>query len=231
MDESGGERTAVLLDEHPIWLDGLERILTGLNLQTVAKVSTRTEATAAVSYHRPDLLVLDPSGKHGEADCLAWVRQVRQQLPEMKIVVLASADDRPSIAAAFAAGANAYVVKRASPDDLATAIRQAFESSIFLRPPVESWLTAGTPSTFRRRRAHAARAGDPDARRRRADERPGGASLWVTEQTVKFHLANIYRKLGVANRTEASRWAQMNGLLTRNASKDPEESPALAVSA
>ena len=37
--------------------------------------------------------------------------------------------------------------------------------------------------------------------------------LWVTEQTVKFHLSNIYRKLGVANRTEASRWAQVNGLL------------------
>ena len=37
--------------------------------------------------------------------------------------------------------------------------------------------------------------------------------LWVTEQTVKFHLSNVYRKLGVANRTEASRWAQLHGLL------------------
>jgi DNA-binding CsgD family transcriptional regulator len=37
--------------------------------------------------------------------------------------------------------------------------------------------------------------------------------LWVTEQTIKFHLSNIYRKLDVANRTEASRWAQLNGLL------------------
>ena len=37
--------------------------------------------------------------------------------------------------------------------------------------------------------------------------------LWVTEQTVKFHLSNIYRKLEVSNRTEASRWAQRNGLL------------------
>ena len=40
-----------------------------------------------------------------------------------------------------------------------------------------------------------------------------GRMLWVTEQTVKFHLSNIYRKLDVANRTEASRWAQVNGLL------------------
>jgi DNA-binding CsgD family transcriptional regulator len=44
--------------------------------------------------------------------------------------------------------------------------------------------------------------------------------LWVTEQTVKFHLANIYRKLDVANRTEASRWAHLNGVL------NPVASPA-----
>ena len=43
------------------------------------------------------------------------------------------------------------------------------------------------------------------------------AELWVTEQTVKFHLSNIYRKLDVANRTEASRWAQRNGLLNADA--------------
>jgi DNA-binding CsgD family transcriptional regulator len=37
--------------------------------------------------------------------------------------------------------------------------------------------------------------------------------LWLSEQTVKFHLSNVYRKLGVANRTEASRWAQVHGVL------------------
>ncbi len=38
--------------------------------------------------------------------------------------------------------------------------------------------------------------------------------LWVTEQTIKFHLSNTYKKLGVSNRTEASRWAQVHGLLS-----------------
>jgi hypothetical protein len=41
-----------------------------------------------------------------------------------------------------------------------------------------------------------------------------GRLLWVTEQTVKFHLSNIYRKLGVSNRTEASRYALVNGMVT-----------------
>ena len=40
--------------------------------------------------------------------------------------------------------------------------------------------------------------------------------LWVTEQTVKFHLSNIYRKLGVANRTEAGRWAALNGVFAED---------------
>jgi DNA-binding CsgD family transcriptional regulator len=48
-----------------------------------------------------------------------------------------------------------------------------------------------------------------------------GRELWVTEQTVKFHLSNIYRKLGVSNRTEAARWAQLNGLLA--GAPDPGE--------
>jgi DNA-binding CsgD family transcriptional regulator len=47
-----------------------------------------------------------------------------------------------------------------------------------------------------------------------------GRLLWVTEQTVKFHLSNIYRKLDVANRTEASRWAQVRNLLPSSGTRD-----------
>ena len=47
--------------------------------------------------------------------------------------------------------------------------------------------------------------------------------LWVTEQTVKFHLSNVYRKLDVANRTEASRWAQLHGLLSTPAPSDQQQ--------
>jgi DNA-binding CsgD family transcriptional regulator len=52
--------------------------------------------------------------------------------------------------------------------------------------------------------------------------------LWVTEQTVKFHLSNIYRKLKVANRTEASRWAQLNGLLPAHREEDVDAEIAVA---
>ena len=54
--------------------------------------------------------------------------------------------------------------------------------------------------------------------------------LWVTEQTVKFHLANIFRKLDVRNRTQASRWAHAHGLVRLNAREETQPADgALAV--
>jgi DNA-binding NarL/FixJ family response regulator len=107
----------------------------------------------------------------------------------------------------------AFVVKKAHPDDLAVAVRQAYEHSIFL----PGWTSETEP-------AFADRPDHPDLTRRELEilrlvaEGHSNADvakmLWVTEQTVKFHLSNIYRKLAVGNRTEASRWAQVHGLLS-----------------
>jgi DNA-binding NarL/FixJ family response regulator len=126
--------------------------------------------------------------------------------------VLSAHEDAQRIDAAFTAGASVYCGKRAAPDDLASAIRQAFEQSIYY-----AWTGTGP----------AAATGDQQdlvglTRREReiltlVAEGHSNAQLakmlWVTEQTVKFHLSNIYRKLDVSNRTEASRWAQLHGLL------------------
>ena len=108
------------------------------------------------------------------------------------------------------------MIKTAQPADIRAGVRQAFRSSIFLPSPRRS---ASPPQP---QPPPATTDGEVLTRReveilKLAAEGPSNAELarklWVTEQTVKFHLSNIYRKLGVANRTEASRWAQVNGLL------------------
>ena len=117
-------------------------------------------------------------------------------------------EDHEHIDAAFAAGADAYVVKTAHPDDLSLAVRQAFEHSVYLAharpapPPLDN-----SPGLTRREIEILQLVAEGQSNASVAK------MLWVTEQTVKFHLSNIYRKLGVANRTEASRWAQLQGLL------------------
>ena len=115
--------------------------------------------------------------------------------------------------AIFAAGATGAISKAANPVALATLIRETIDGRV---------LHVHKPAGHFQRSAAADRT-DPLLSSRELEVLKlvaGGATngeiarkLWVTEQTVKFHLSNVYRKIGVANRTEASRYAHVNGLV------------------
>jgi DNA-binding NarL/FixJ family response regulator len=118
------------------------------------------------------------------------------------------------IDAALQAGASAYVVKSAHPDDFASAIRQTFSHSVYFAnarrsngDKPDANVSADHADLTKREREilRLAAEGHSNAQLARM--------LWVTEQTVKFHLSNVYRKLNVSNRTEAARWAQVHGLV------------------
>jgi DNA-binding NarL/FixJ family response regulator len=210
---------AVLLDPHPIWLDAIEIVLKRVGVGIAGKTTSGTQAITLVEELRPQLLTLEIDALPGEPDGLAVLRQALSAVGALRTIVLSRNHETRFIDAALAAGASAYIVKTAHPDDVASAVRQAFDHSVFL---------AGT-----------AREPAPDVAEPRPREIPGGLTrreleilklvaeghsnaalarmLWVTEQTVKFHLSNVYRKLEVTNRTEASRWAQLNGVLVDEA--------------
>jgi DNA-binding NarL/FixJ family response regulator len=103
-------------------------------------------------------------------------------------------------------------VRSAQPEDLAAAIRIAFSGSVFVGAshgngvaPLPGREPLGRLTSREREILQLVSEGHTNAEL--------AHMLWVTEQTVKFHLSNIYRKLNVSNRTEASRWAQRAGLL------------------
>jgi DNA-binding NarL/FixJ family response regulator len=206
-----GERTAVVLDEQPLWLEAMEKLLNGVGISVVGKTTDPDEALDLVGEHHPDVLLVG-YGVNGEvgADCL---RRAHQLQPELKTVVLSASSDPEQIESAFAAGASVFCVKTAVQDDLMAAIRQAFDVSIYLARTVQAVpqrepLQPGEAPGLTRREIEILQLvaeGHSNSQLARM--------LWVTEQTVKFHLSNIYRKLDVANRTEASRWAQLHGLL------------------
>ena len=217
MTSSTAALGAVLLDPHPIWLDAIELVLDRVGVDVVGKTSSGSHALRMVEDRSPDLLTVEIDALPGEPNGLDVLRQARATTANLRAIVLSTHHDAGHIDSALAAGASAYVVKTAHPDDVASAVRQAFEHSVFMPG------AAPVP---------AAPTDEPSVRQ----ERPGGLTrreleilklvaeghsnaglagmLWVTEQTVKFHLSNIYRKLDVTNRTEASRWAQVNGLLS-----------------
>ena len=222
-------RTAVLLDHHPLWLEAVHPIVTGVGGIVVGKETSGRRGLALVEEHRPDLLVTGIEMPDGDLDGIEVVRRAVEAVPTLRAIVLSLYDDSEHIAAAMAAGAVDYVLKKAHPDALRAATRQAFAHSRSL---------PGHPTS-----GGGERFGQADLRgltRRECEilqlvaEGHSNAHvarmLWVTEQTVKFHLSNVYRKLNVKNRTEASRWAQLHGLLaapvevsgTENAASRPE---------
>jgi DNA-binding NarL/FixJ family response regulator len=214
------EQLGVICDSHPMWLDAVELVLQRISIQVVGKTTSTSDALKMVEEHRPELLITELEGMDGDLSGLALIERSRAAVPAVRPIVLSMHQDAQIIDAALVAGASAYVVKTAHPEDLASAVRQAFSHSVYL---------AGrrnlAPDTVQ---AQAQVEEEPGLTRRELEilrlvaEGHSNAQLarmlWVTEQTVKFHLSNIYRKLDVANRTEASRWAQLHGLLEgRNA--------------
>ena len=208
-----GERTAVILDEQPLWLDAIQQLLERVGVTTVGKTTEPSEALELVDEHRPDVLLTDYSVNDGELDAVECLRRAHELHPELRTVVLAATDQPQQIQSAFAAGASVYCVKTAEQEDLLAAIRQSFTTSIYLAhalnalAPKETVPAAETPELTRRELEILRLVAEGHSNSQLA------RLLWVTEQTVKFHLSNIYRKLDVANRTEASRWAQIHGLL------------------
>jgi len=203
-------RSAVLLDSHPLLLEIIDRVLEGAGVTTVSKQTTAEDALEAVREHRPDLFLLDLR----DVDGVASIHEARQLVPAVKTIVLADTADESVLAAAFAAGTTVAISRAASPDDLALAVRQAFEPSIFLAHSVR--VAAAPAPALPDSHCDELTKREREILRLVAEGYTNGRVgklLWVTEQTVKFHLSNIYRKLDVANRTEASRWAQRNGLL------------------
>jgi DNA-binding NarL/FixJ family response regulator len=209
------QQSGVICDAHPMWLDAVEQVLRRIGIDVVGKTTSTSEALSMVEQHQPDVLITELDAASGDLSGLALIERSRAAAPNVRPIVLSMHQDTQVIDAALVAGASAYVVKTARPEDLASAVRQAFSHSVYL---------AGWRPT----------APQPEPKRTAAEESPGltrreleilrlvaeghsnaqlARMLWVTEQTVKFHLSNVYRKLEVANRTEASRWAQVNGLL------------------
>ena len=124
------EKSAVILDRHPLWLDAMDKLLAEVGFDVVAQATDGDEALDLIDEHRPDVFIagLDPA----MGDEIACVRRAAQRQPALKSIVISDNADFEAIDAAFEAGASAYCVKTASHHDLASAIRQVFKRSIYL---------------------------------------------------------------------------------------------------
>jgi DNA-binding NarL/FixJ family response regulator len=201
-----------MADDHRLMLDGIKRALeTAPDIEVVGEAMSGDEMLALLPTIDPDVVILDLRMPNG--DGLDTLSRIRQDHPGMKVIILSMFEDSEHIDQALQRGADGYVVKSINPLDLPSTIRQVVEGTVHLRgvatsaaPVEEGGASAGpkivsvdvlTERELSILRLVAEGLSNLDIANR----------LFVTEQTVKFHLSNIYRKLGVANRTEATRYA------------------------
>jgi DNA-binding NarL/FixJ family response regulator len=199
-------REGILLDDHPLWLDALARLCQSVGLDVVGTCTTSQEALGLLGQRTADILITDLRLRH-RGTTIGFIREARKHAPGLRVLVISGLDDPASVDEALTAGADAFISKTAAPDDLAAAVRQVFNQSLFIGPGFREAASYSGNNEKGRGAELTKREMEILALVAQGYANIRVASLlWVTEQTVKFHLSNIYRKLGVANRTEATRW-------------------------
>ena len=203
-----------IADDHLLILTGIRRALEAADdIEVVGATQRGDDLVALVDRQRPDLVLLDH--RMPGMDGLAVLKLLREHHPDVKVVMLSANENTAHVNEALELGASAYIGKRINPDDLASTLRQVVDEVVVHRPAL------GAGEGAARRAAPAADSADLTPREltmlaaisRGLSTKMISRELWISEKTVKFHLTNIYRKLGVHNRTAAMRYAYEHGLV------------------
>ena len=219
MGETAMRRLKVLVaDDHELMVDAVRLALAEAaeDFEIVATTTRGQQVLPLTAQKQPDLVLLDL--RMPGMDGLTCLELLRQRHPRVKTVVLSGVDEQNVIRSAFTRGAVAFIRKQVDPRDLPSALRQAVQGTV-TQPIFGEAETTQAPGAddvglSDRELAILRALGEGMSNKQIAKE------LWLAEQTVKFHLTNIYRKLNVATRTEAVNAAYRRGLL---------ETPLLAI--
>ena len=200
----------MVVDDHPLWRDAVERDLEAAGLDVVAVAATGREAPARFGATRPQVLVLDL--QIPAPDGVQVTAEVVRQDPDARVLVLSASGGQADVLAAVKAGASGYLVKSASREELLAAVRR-----VALGEPVFTPGLAGLVlGEFQR---------DPDQPQLTDREtevlrmvakglsyRQIAERLVLSHRTVQNHVQNTLRKLQMHNRVELTRYAIEQGL-------------------
>jgi DNA-binding NarL/FixJ family response regulator len=201
----------LIADDHPVVRDGLRAMLaTQPDMELVGEAATGTEAVAQARALRPDVVLMDL--QMPELDGPAAIAILREQAPEVRVLVLTTFGTDADITRAVDAGATGYLLKDAPREQLFGAIRAAARGESVLSPSVATRVLG-------RMRAPAEEALSPreleilGAVARGLSNKDIGRQLYVSEATVKTHLLRVFSKLGVDDRTAAVTVALERGII------------------
>lgn len=190
----------VLADDHELVLEGLRGLLANeADIEVVGTAADGASLLKLIEQTRPDVAVVD---LQMPMDGLTALAEIRRRDYPVRVLVLTAFGDGESIQSALEGGADGFALKTAPPRQTIEAIRQVGHGYLVFPPAARKWLQGHRPDP------------GPDLSIREWDVLEQlskgltngqiAAAMNVSENTVKFHLQNIFQKLGVNNRTEAA---------------------------
>lgn len=197
---------AVVIDPDPLWQQALTAALTRSSVSVIANSGELCRAPELADVHAPDLLLVGLEEDVDNRELYRLLRRVHKRCPDLVTVVFVENEDRCTVDAALAGGAYWAVDRRLGITELVRAVTEAYAAQLEATGATDHCVGARARLTRR----------ELEILRLVAEGRPNrevAQILWVTDQTIKFHLANTYKKLGVRNRIEASHWAIARGLV------------------
>ena len=198
----------VIIDDHAVVREGLKRALSNYGYEIAAEAASHAEGRAQIAHTNPDVIVVDLNLPDGSGfDLIVWARGISKTLG---IVVLTLNDTDAHLIAAMNAGASAYIVKSAPMVELIAAIEYSTKSPLsFSAKGISTALASKAESFHLTAREFDVLALLPSG----ASTKEIASDLFLSQATIKTHLASIFRKLDVTNRTAAVGKARKHNLV------------------
>jgi len=207
----------MLADDHRMLREGLSRSMSEHGFDVVGEARDGAEAVNMAQRLTPDVILMDVSMP--EMDGVEACRQVRAAVPETKVVMLTMHADQEVLANAIRAGACGYLVKDCSTEEIAGAVRTVFSGEVALSPQLAASMldevrklaivpTSEDRVVTKREEEVLQLIADGCSTSEVADQ------MYISQKTVKNHLASIYQKLDARDRTQAILRAVRMGIVS-----------------
>ena len=205
----------LLVDDHPLFLDGLQDLLVSHGIEVLGTAHDGREAIEKARSLRPEIILMDIRMPH--VDGLAGLRQIKTELPAVKVVMLTTSSEDNDLFEAIRSGACGYLLKTQPAEELLGFMREIEQGEVALSPGL-----AGRILQEFARQSESVKP--PRSLSPREQEvltlvaqgmkyKEVAAKLFVSERTIKFHMGEIIERLHLKNRAQAVEYARRTGLV------------------